>query len=165
MLVRTAVRTSPFPYLHPRNSPVFRTYQSTPMDRDFSMPMSLALAPAASTSPRRAFVPPHPCAIANRGETGNAGSVRVFKGASECSTGLPPTGAGRYLVDRRPAGAFSSMEAIFVPRLLYPGMRSMTRSAIDLTYKINGTRASSTGVGIFVVGYTTWDGSACLPLR
>ena len=29
----------------------------------------------------------------------------------------------------------------------------MTRSAIDLTCKIDGTRTSSTGVGIFVDGY------------
>ena len=42
---------------------------------------------------------------------------------------------------------------IFVPRLLYPNKPSMTQSAIDLTYKINGTRTSSTGIGIFIDGY------------
>lgn len=42
---------------------------------------------------------------------------------------------------------------IFVPRLLYPGKPNLTQSGIDITYKLNGSRTSSTGIGIFVDGY------------
>ena len=67
---------------------------------------------------------------------------------------LPPeSGAIRFYQQGSGGHDYQLIPWIFVPRLLYPGKPSMTRSAIDLTYKINGTRTSSTGIGIFIDGY------------
>lgn len=81
---------------------------------------------------------------------------------------LPPQRAAMLFYDQGNGGHdYQLIPWIFVPRLLYPAKPSMTQSAIDFTYKLNGTRTSSTGIGIFIDGYYNlgWWGllaAACL---